>query len=191
MRTALTILAVATGFVTHANARSAAQSAAQPTQPEAPAVRSGIPESAGELSTDVRLHIDRGDALSNQLRFSAAAVEYRRAAEIAKREGHLASWTTWKLASAYFNDDNLLPAAAALDQLANEAAYVGDLPVEALALYHSAWLNSKAGRRGETRTRVARLEGLLKSPYMPTDIRMHLSSLLRTSREMALLLSAN
>jgi len=133
----------------------------------------------------VQRHVGRGDELSNQLRFTAAAVEYRRAAEIARREGHLPSWTTWKLANAYFNGDNLTGAANALDQLANEAADVGDLPVQALAIFNAAWLHSKAGHRTETGTRVARLERLLRSPYMPIAIRDHLAGLLKTSRELA------
>ena len=180
MKTALTLLAVATVLI--APTVSARQSG---TEPEGVAVvRPGIPESDGELSPEVQLHISRGDTLSTHLRFDGALREYRRAADIARREGHLASGTSWKLASAYYYGGNLRDAAAVLDQLADEAAGVGDLAVEALAIYNSAWLNGKAGRKTEATTRVGRLESLLRSPYMPVAIRDQLNSSLKTAHEL-------
>jgi tetratricopeptide (TPR) repeat protein len=180
MKTALSLLAV-TAILATPNLSALQSSAA----PESPAVRAGIPESANELSADVRVHVSKGDMLRSQLRFSEAAREYSRAADIARREGHLASGTTWMLANAYYNDGNLIDAAEALDRLATEAAQVGELPVQALAMFNSAWLYGKAGRRTATATRVARLEGLLRSPYMPVAIRDLLSSWLKTSKELA------
>jgi hypothetical protein len=182
MKTALSIFAVATILVPPI--LSARQLAADPGNP---VVRAGIEESESELTPDVRIHVQRGDLLRGQLRFADAALEYRRAADGARREGHLPSGTTWMLANAYFNDGNLVGAAAALDQLTTEAARVGDLAVEALALFNSAWLNGKAGRTSETAARVARLEGLLRSPYMPVAIREHLGSWLKTSKDLAAL----
>jgi hypothetical protein len=180
MKTALTLLAVVT--VLAAPPLSALQSG---TEPVSPVVRAGIPESDGELSPEVQLYVGRGNELSSQLRFDAAAREYRRAADVSRREGHLASGTSWLLASAYYYDGNLPEAAAALDQLANDAALVGDLAAEALAIYNSAWLNGKAGRGVEMEARVTRLEGLLRSRYMPVAIRERLSSWLKISKEVA------
>ena len=180
MRTALTIFAVTTAFL--APTRSASQSGMESASAVA---LSGIQESEGELSTDVLRHLDRGDQLSSRLNFAAAAREYRQAAEVARREGHLPSWTTWKLANAYYNDNNLLGAATALDQLADEAALVGDLPVEALAIFNSAWLHSKAGRNSAAVARVARLKGLLRSRYMPIAIRDQLTGRLNPPSEIA------
>jgi hypothetical protein len=180
MRTALTLLAVTTAFF--APSRSASQSGVEPASAVA---RSSIQESEGELSTDVLRHLDRGDQLSNRLNFAAAAREYRRAADIARREKHLPSWTTWKLANAHFNDNNLSGAAIALDQLADEAALVGDLPVEALAIFNSAWLYSKAGHNRAAGARVARLKGLLRSRYMPVAIRDQLMGRLNPPSEVA------
>lgn len=182
MKTALTLLAVAAILVPPI--LSAGQS---PADPGNPVVRAGIQESDSELTPDVQIHVQRGDLLRSQLRFADAAVEYRRAADVVRREGHLPSGTTWMLANAYFNDGNLVGAAVALDQLTVEAGRVGDLAVEALALFNAAWLNGKAGRKTETASRVARLETLLRSPYMPVAIRDHLSSWLKTSKELAAL----
>jgi len=134
----------------------------------------------------VQLYIGRGDKLSRHLRYDAAIREYARAADIARREGHLPSGTSWKLASAQFYGGNLVGGAVALDQLANEAALVGDLEVEALALYYAAWLDGKAGHKAEMAVGVARLEGLLHSRYMPVAIRDQLSGWLRTLREVAI-----
>ena len=173
MKTATYLLAVATLLV--APSLSAAQSA----------IVSGVQASAGELSPEVQWYVGRGDELAGRLRYDAAAREYARAADIARREGHLASGTSWKLATAHYYNGNLVGAAAALDQLANEAALVGDLEVEALAIYYAAWLDGKAGRKIESAARVARLEGLLRSRYMPVAMRDRLSAWLRTSREVA------
>jgi hypothetical protein len=180
MKTAIHILAVATLCL--APGLSAAQSVATA---QAPVDRIGILETEGELSPTVQLYVGRGDELSGRLRFEAAAREYRRAAEVARREGHLASGTSWKAATAYFSNGNLLGAAGVLDQLANEAAFVGDLQVEAQAIYYAAWLNGKAGRGAEAAARVARLEALLRSPYMPVAIRNQLNDWLRISKEVA------
>ncbi len=173
MKTATYLLAVAAFLV--APSLSATQST----------IVSGIQASAGELSADVQLYVGRGDELASRLRYDAAAREYARAADIARGEGHLASGTSWKLATAHYYDGNLLGAAAALDQLTNEAALVGDLEVEALSIYYAAWLDGKAGRGPEMGAHVARLEGLLRSQYLPVALRDRLSGWLKTSREVA------
>lgn len=171
MKTAVNLLAVATLCL--APSLSAAQSVM------------GIQESDGELSPEVQSYVARGDELTNRLRFDAAAQQYRRAADVARRAGHLASGTTWKAATAFYYDGNLGSAAAVLDQLANEAALVGDLQVEAQAIYYAAWLDGKAGRKVESAARVARLEGLLRSRFMPLAVRDQLTGWLRTSKEVA------
>jgi len=173
MKTATYLFAVATFLA--APSLSATQSA----------IVSGIQVSAGELSPDVQLYVGLGDELAGRLRYDAAAREYARAADIARREGHLASGTTWMLATAHFYNGDLVGAAAALDQLTDEAALVGDLEVEALSIYYAAWLDGKAGRGSEMAVRVARLEGLLRSEYIPVALRDRLSEWLKTSREVA------
>jgi hypothetical protein len=181
MKTALTVLALATVLVP-----SQLRAIASPTAPEKSAISTAIPASLGELTPEVQAFVTRGDVLCSTLRFKAAAREYSRAVELARRQGHLASGTTWRLANAHYNDRNFVAAAAALDQLATDASQVGDLGVEALALYNSAWLNGKAGRKLETVARVARLQGLLRSPYMPVAIRDHVSGLLSSWTDVVL-----
>jgi subtilisin family serine protease len=173
MKTAMYFLAVATFLV--APSISAAQTP----------IVSGIQASADEISPEVQLYVGRGDELTGRLRYDAAAREYARAADIARRDGHLASGTTWKLATAHYYNGDLVAAAAALDQLTDEAARVGDLEVEALSIYYAAWLDGKAGRGAEMAARVTRLEGLLRSQYLPVALRDRLSGWLKTSREVA------
>src|SRR6267378_8592835 len=180
MKTALSLLAVATLLV--APTLSATQSS---TRSDGPAILSGIQASADELSPEVQLYVGRGDELAGRLRYAAAARAYARAADIARREGHLASGTSWRLATVLYNKGNLVGAAAALDQLTDEAARVGDLEVEALSIYYAAWLNGKAGRGPEVAARVARLEGLLRSQFVPVALRERLSGWLKISGEVA------
>src|SRR2546428_6375615 len=161
MKTALSLVAVATLLV--APNHSATQSSAQSDNP---AVLPGIQASAGELSPDVQLYMGRGDELSNHLRYDAAAREYARAADVARREGHLPSGTRWKLANAHYYNGNLVGAAAALDKLADEAGLVGDLEVEALSIYYAAWLDGKAGHRPEMGAGVAAHGGQLRPRYI-------------------------
>src|SRR5207237_3328312 len=130
-----------------------------------PIVLPNIQGSAGEFSAEVQLYIDRGDELSSHLRFNAAARQYGQAAAIARREGHLASGTSWRMANAQFFDGNLVGAAAALDQLASEAALVGDLEVEAIAIYYDAWMEGKAGSTSENVSGVDRRAGLVRATY--------------------------
>ena len=148
-------------------------------------IRPGIPVSDGELSPAVLAHVRRGDALRSGLRFVAAQQEYRLAAETARREGHLPSRTMWLLANAHYNAGDPRGAAAVLDQLSAEAARVGDVAVQALAIYNAAWLNGQAGRTTEAASRVARLERLLRSPYMPGALRQYLSSRLTVTGDVA------
>lgn len=152
-----------------------AQQSAVPVTRET-AIRPGIPASDGELSTVVQALVTRGDELTGMRRFIAAQRQYRSAAEIARRQGHLPSFTLWHLASAYYYQGDNQRAATVLEQLAAEAARCGDLAVEALALYNAAWLNGEGGRGRTAATQVADLTILLRSPYMPVAVRDHLSA---------------
>ena len=139
-------------------------------------IRAGIPASDSELTAAVRPVVVRGDALTGMRRFAAAEREYRNAAEIARREGHLPSFTLWHLASAYYYEGNPQRAAVVLEQLAAEAAQRGELAVQALALFNAAWLNGEGGRGRTAATEIVDLSRLLRSPYMPVTVRDHLNA---------------
>ena len=138
-------------------------------------IRPGIPESDGELTAAVQARVSRGDKLTGVQRFAEAQREYRRAAEIARQQGHLPSFTLWHLAGAYYYQGDPRRAADVMQQLASEAAEWGDLSVEALALFNAAWLNGQGGRGQVAATQLVALTKLMRSPYMPSDVRDHLT----------------
>ena len=147
--------------------------------------QSGIPASDGELTPAVRARIDRGDGRSGSVTASEAAQQYQAAVEIARQEGHLPSLSMWRLANTFFHDGQFDRASRTLDQLADEAARAGDLPVQALALYYSAWVNGKAGRGKQMTDRLTQVQALLRSPYMPVDTRNHIGDLLNAPSNVA------
>jgi hypothetical protein len=88
----------------------------------------------------------------------------------------LPSFTLWHLAGSYYYQGDPRGAADVMKQLADEAATSGDLAVEALALFNSAWLNGQGGRGEVAATQLADLRKLLRSPYMPIVLREHLTA---------------
>jgi tetratricopeptide (TPR) repeat protein len=148
-------------------------------------VRPGIPASAGELTTEVQRRLTRGNELTAQRRYAEAQAEFRAAATVARRQGHLPSRSLWHLACAYYYQGDNLGAVNALDELRRDAARFGDLRVEALALFNAAWLDGQAGRYTKAQSRVKELQQLLSSPYMPVAIRDHLTTRLNTQGEIA------
>jgi hypothetical protein len=148
-------------------------------------IRSGVPASDSELTPEVRALVTRGDAFTGARRYAAAEREYRHAAAIARQQGHLPSFTLWHLACAFYYEGELQRAAAVLDQLTTEAEQSGDLAVEALALYNSAWLNGRSGSGTQAATRVEHVRTLLRSRYMPTALRDMLTARLAEPIEVA------
>lgn len=164
-------------------------SARQSTPAAAPAaefaIRSGVPASDGELTPQVRAIVTRGDALTGARHYAAAEREYRHAAEIVRQQGHLPSFTLWHLACALYYEGNPESAAAVLDQLTIAAQHSGDLAVEVLAMFNSAWLNGQNGNSRVAATQLESVRTLLHSPYMPPSIRDQLSARLAEPSEVA------
>lgn len=155
----------------------AARQSGSPATPVADfAIRSGVPASDGELTPEVRAIVARGDALTGARRYAVAEQEYRHAAQIARRQGHLPSFTLWHLACARYYAGNPRGAAAVLDQLTSDAQRNGDLAVEALAMFNSAWLYGQSGDGRMAATKLGGVRTLLHSPYMPPAIRDQLSA---------------
>lgn len=140
------------------------------------AIRSGVPAADSELTPEVRAIVARGDVLTGARRYAAAEQEYRSAAAIVRRQGHLPSFTLWHLACALYYEGNPQGAAAVLDQLTAEAQHSGDLAVEVLAMFNSAWLNGHSGNGRVAATKLESVRQLLRSPYMPVSIRDQLSA---------------
>ena len=149
------------------------------------AIRSGVPASEGELTPDVRAIVSHGDALTGARRYASAEQEYRRAAALVRRQGHVPSFTMWHLACALYYEGNPQGAAVVLDQLMTEAQRAGDLEVEVLALFNSAWLSGQSGNGRLAATKLDGVRRLLRSPFMPVSIRDQLSARLEEPGEVA------
>jgi hypothetical protein len=148
-------------------------------------IRSGVPASDSELTPEVQALVTRGDAFTGARRYSAAEREYRHAAAIARQQGHLPSYTLWHLACAFYYEGALQRAATVLEQLTTEAEQSGDIAVEALALYNSAWLNGRSGSGRLAGTKLERVRNLLRSPYMPSAVRNQLDAMLAQPGDVA------
>ena len=153
---------------------AAMQSGSRATPIDDFAIRSGVPASDSELTPEVRSIVARGDALTGARRYAAAEQEYRRAAVIVRKQGHLPSFTLWHLACALYYQGNTRGAAAVLDQLTGDAQRSGDLAVQVLALFNSAWLSGQSGDGRVAATKLDGVRALLHSPYMPLSIRQQL-----------------
>jgi hypothetical protein len=169
----IALLGLVVGLPPHLSARQSG-SAGVPVADFA--IRSGVPASDSELTPQVQVIVSRGDALTGARRYTAAEQEYRSAAEIVRRQGHLPSLTLWHLACALYYEGNPQGAAAVLDQLTAEAQHSGDLAVEALAMFNSAWLSGQSGNGRVAATKLESVRKLLHSPYMPSSIRDQLSA---------------
>jgi hypothetical protein len=169
-------LGIAAGLPPHLSAR---ESGSATTLPVGFATRSGVPASDGELTPVVWTIVARGDALTGARLYAAAEREYRLAAEIVRQQGHLPSFTLWHLACTLYYEGNPQGAAAVLDELSTEAQRSGDLAVEALAMFNSAWLNGQSGAGRVAATKLEGVRRLLHSPYMPASVRDELNARLR------------
>lgn len=123
---------------------------------------------------DVQAWIDRGDELIAERRFSAARDAYEDAADLVREAGQLPTDVVRRIANAYYYEGRLKSAARTLDNLAQEAATFGDLPVQAWALADAAWLYGKVGAGLEVNRRLERLERLFTSPYLPDVVRLRI-----------------
>lgn len=126
---------------------------------------------APDPSPAVQAAMARGDALFEQGKHTAARKAYQKAAEISRDEGDLPEKPLRRLANAHYFQKDYRKAASVLDALAREAATYGDLRVEAEAIVDAAWLYGKVGDRQKVNQRLARVERLLESPYLPEDVK--------------------
>lgn len=139
-----------------------------------PSVKPGLGPSEGELTPQVQIYIARGDELVGAGRYGPAFKQYEMAVKTAREQGHLPSLSSWRWANACFFDGEFVKGADVLDELAQEAATFGDIVVQARALVNAAWLYGKAGREAQMLDRIAQVEKIVQSPYLPIEEREYL-----------------
>jgi hypothetical protein len=76
-----------------------------------------------------------------------------------------------RIANSHYYEGHYQSAAHTLEKLAKEAAEYGDLVTEAWAIADAAWVAGKAGDKLDVDRRVARLERLLGSDYIPAEVK--------------------
>jgi tetratricopeptide (TPR) repeat protein len=120
---------------------------------------------------DIQAHLDRGDEFFYQGDLSAARKEYEAAAKMIRDSGQVPAKALHRIAYTQYYEGRYQTAGKTLEKLAKEAAAFGDLKTEAWALADAAWVAWKAGDTIDVQRRVARLERLLTSPYLPSDVK--------------------
>jgi len=115
--------------------------------------------------------IDRGDELLGKSQFTSARRQYESARDLIQMDGDFPNPALYRIAVSYYYEGRSVTAADQLEELASEASEYGDLVAEVWALADAAWINSRIGMRLTTDDRVVRLRQLLKSPYLPSEVR--------------------
>jgi hypothetical protein len=123
--------------------------------------------SKAHTKAQVQQHLDYGDELVAEGRYGTARREYRAAAELMRAEDKLPSQPLRRIANSYYYEDRYQTAGKVLLDLADEAAKFGELKCEVWALADAAWVAGIAGDGIDMEKRLARLDRLLSSPYLP------------------------
>jgi len=120
--------------------------------------------------------IDRGDQLLGEQSYSAARAEYEAAIELIRADDDFPSTALYRTAASYWHEGKPQTAAKLLDDLAGEAATFGDLVSQVWALADAAWIHGQVGHKIDMDVRVERLRQLLKSAYLPAEVRQEVVS---------------
>lgn len=133
------------------------------------------------LSTPVETHLEKGEQLLGQKQFGKARAEFNAALDLITEDGGYPAIAMRRIADSYYLEGRYQKAIAKLDRLAQEAALSGDVVTQAWAVADAAWVlmkdaqragkNARNGATMEVKQRLARLERLLQSRYLPQDVR--------------------
>lgn len=154
------------------------------------------------MSPEAKALVAEGDELVAENRFGAARRKYRAAVKLVRDDGNLPITALRRIANAYYFEGSHESAAAALEELAEEAASFGDLVTEVWAIADAAWMYGKSGAAKtaskersraawgggqlhpssgardniDTERLVVQLKRLLRSPYLPDEVRQEVQS---------------
>lgn len=124
-----------------------------------------------DIDPEIQNLLDRGDELAAEGHWGAARRQYKVAADRMRRQGVLPSRVMRRIANSYYYEDRYQSAGKVLEQLAEEAADFGELHCEVWALADAAWVAGVAGDKIDMERRLARLDRLLTSPFLPDAVR--------------------
>jgi len=143
---------------------------ADPIRPEDPTV---LPEM---VQSRVSAYIMRGDQLAAEGKFAAARREYEQAAQIVREANKLPAHAVRRIANSFYYEERFQSAGKVLLDLADEAAEFGDVVTQVWATADAAWVAAAAGDKIDVEHRLASLEKLLTSPYLPDEVRAEVVS---------------
>ena len=132
--------------------------------------------STANMSSEAQSHIEMGDELISQRKYGKARKEYKKAIEVVRSEGEFPSAALYRVAAAYYFEGRYKGAARQLDKIAEEASDNGDIVTHAWALADAAWVLGQAGARIDVDRRLEKLRKLLRSPYLPDEVREEVTS---------------
>lgn len=132
--------------------------------------------STANMSSEAQSHIEMGDELISQRKYGKARKEYKKAIEVVRSEGEFPSAALYRVAAAYYFEGQYKGAARQLDKIAEEASDNGDIVTHAWALADAAWVLGQAGARIDVDRRLEKLQKLLRSPYLPDEVREEVTS---------------
>ena len=122
-----------------------------------------------ELSAEE--YLAKGDELAGEQKYAAARRAYSHAVDLIRAEGGLPTQALRRIANSHYFQGRYQSAALALEELAAEAASFGELTIQAWALADAAWIAAVAGDKIDVDRRLARLDRLLTSSHLPTEVR--------------------
>lgn len=134
------------------------------------------------MPTEAQALLNEAEELLGQRKYNEARKTFEQAAEIIRAEGGFPAIPLRRIAKSYYHQGRLQTAVDLLDDLARQAAEVGDVATQAWALADAAWVmgiecstHSRAehpGARLEMADRSKQIRMLLASPYLPDDVRV-------------------
>ena len=128
------------------------------------------------MTSEAQAHMDKGDELIAQRRYGKARKEYRAAADLVREQSDFPAAALYRVAASYYFEGLYRGAAKELDKIGAEAADYGDIVVNVWAVADAAWVLGQAGAKLDVEKRVKRLQRLLKSAYLPDEVRDEITS---------------
>lgn len=128
------------------------------------------------VAAEVQALIEKGDAYAAEGHFGRARRAYSEAVKLQRQHGQLPARALRRIANAHYYQDRYQTAGKVLEDLAEEAAEFGDLEVQVWALADAAWIAGIAGLKLDMDRRLARLDKLMTSQFLPEDIRREVTS---------------
>jgi hypothetical protein len=138
-------------------------------------------ETSGVVATMARSQLSAGDRFAARGAFGSAVEAYDVAAQLTRLQGDLPLDAMRRIANAQYYDEDYRGAAATLEQLADEAARIGDHMAEFWAITDATYMARLAGDEGYVLWYTKRAERLLESPELTAEERGELEKKLEES----------